>query len=237
MDLQCYIATTAEEMRTLSKLPTHPAWMACHFSPYGTGIINLPRGLPQDSMVILNDRIPPSGHNKSLIADQLNSIQCSCYLLDFQVPGIRETEEIAVFLTERLEKPVAISEAYQHCSKGPMLLNLFPHQSLSTSIKTLGNRDIWLEVTTDTESLTVSKTDCNWDYLPASDTALFRHTSIRLHSQYEFRIHDDCAKFLLKRDIPQIRSLLKEADRLHIKKAVGLYQQLQFALENVSTDG
>ena len=49
------LAMTAAELGA-APLPSHPAWMACHFSPYSTGLTNLPPKLPQDSLLILNDR-------------------------------------------------------------------------------------------------------------------------------------------------------------------------------------
>ena len=42
-----YFAMTAAEIRGCSALPAGIAWMACHFSPYGTGLSNLPPELPE----------------------------------------------------------------------------------------------------------------------------------------------------------------------------------------------
>jgi hypothetical protein len=67
------------------------AWMACHFSPYGTGLSNLPPNLPANAMVILNDRTPIHGHDSKEILCQLNNLTPHCLLLDFQRQAVEET--------------------------------------------------------------------------------------------------------------------------------------------------
>ena len=42
MAIRQYLAMTAAEMTQAGSLPRHAAWMACHFSPYSTGLTNLP---------------------------------------------------------------------------------------------------------------------------------------------------------------------------------------------------
>ena len=88
MALPLYLALTAAEFQNCSSLPEHAAWMACHYSPYGLGLSNIPKDLPQGSMLILNDRTPPCRHDPELIARQLGEIaerfQCGGVLLDFQ---------------------------------------------------------------------------------------------------------------------------------------------------------
>ena len=46
MAIRQYLAMTAAEMTQAGSLPRHSAWMACHFSPYSTGLTNLPDRLP-----------------------------------------------------------------------------------------------------------------------------------------------------------------------------------------------
>ena len=78
MGISHYLAMTAEEIATTDILPEHTAYMACHFSPYGTGLTNIPESLPKNAILILNDRIPFCGHDKALIAKQLAQLMESC---------------------------------------------------------------------------------------------------------------------------------------------------------------
>ena len=88
MAITRYLAMTAAEMRNISQFPEKIAWMACHFSPYSTGISNLPQTLPAGSLLILNDIIPFHGHDPQRIAHQLTDCleqhNCAGVLLDFQ---------------------------------------------------------------------------------------------------------------------------------------------------------
>ena len=46
MAIRPFLAMTAAEIRGTETLPPKTAWMACHFSPYSTGLSNLPKDLP-----------------------------------------------------------------------------------------------------------------------------------------------------------------------------------------------
>ena len=83
MAIPLYLAMTAREFRICKTVPANMAWMACHFSPYGTGLSNLPTSLPPGSMIILNDRTPICGHDPELIAAQLKELLKSCMLPAF----------------------------------------------------------------------------------------------------------------------------------------------------------
>ena len=72
MPIPCYLAMTAAEYARAKELPGRLAWMACHFAPYGTGVVNLPQQLPEGSVLMLNDRIPICGHDPLLVADMLS---------------------------------------------------------------------------------------------------------------------------------------------------------------------
>jgi hypothetical protein len=103
MVLPRYLAQTREEFAVCPSLPEHPAWMACHFSPYGTGLSNLPEALPKGSLLILNDRTPVFGHDPLQVAAQLEEsvvrLECSGILLDFSQSGksIRRKEFLSFF--------------------------------------------------------------------------------------------------------------------------------------------
>ena len=116
MAIHTYLAMTAAEFAATENLPEHVAWMACHFSPYGTGLSNLPHSLPPGSLLILNDRIPIYGHDPNRIGQQLlesaEIIHCSGLLLDFQRADVEESLRLAAHLISALPCPVAVSDCY-----------------------------------------------------------------------------------------------------------------------------
>ena len=74
MPIPCYLALTAAEFANANQLPEKIAWMACHFSCYGTGLSNFPEDLPGGSVIILNDRTPPDKHDPQRILEQLQQL-------------------------------------------------------------------------------------------------------------------------------------------------------------------
>ena len=71
MAIRLYLAMTAAEIRENTGLPPKIAWMACHFSPYCTGLSNLPRILAAGSVLMLDDVTPIFHHDPQQIAAQL----------------------------------------------------------------------------------------------------------------------------------------------------------------------
>jgi hypothetical protein len=116
MVLPLYLAMTAAEIRANTDSPPNIGYMACHFSPYGTGLSNCPMHLPEGSMLILNDRTPIHGHDHGLIADQLTELveklKCDSVLLDFQRADVPELSLLAQKLSASLPYPVGVSDLY-----------------------------------------------------------------------------------------------------------------------------
>lgn len=246
MDLQCYIAFTAAEIYAADHIICTPAWMACHFSTYHTGLSNLPQRLTPDSMVIVNDRTPPHKHDKQLIVEQLNrladTLRVQCFLLDFQRKEQDETHEIAQYLSANLNRPTGISEAYGQTGSGPVFVSMPPpHGSLTQHMEKLRDRELWLELATEEELAVVDSNGCSFfsgEIMPHSDQLFYDKT---LHSKYCLQLDSSSAKFHIRRDEHCIAGILEEAKKLGIKKAVGLYQQFGSSLpemnQSLKTDG
>ena len=98
MSLSCYLAMTEAEIRAAATLPDHLAFMACHFSPYGIGLVNIPQRLPRGSILIVNDRVPVLHHDPQVVLRQLQEVgrQLSLrgILLDFEIPNCQKEREI-----------------------------------------------------------------------------------------------------------------------------------------------
>ena len=231
MAIPLYLAMTAAEFQADIPLPDAIAWMACHFSPYGTGLSNCPTFLPAGAMLIVNDRTPIHGHSPEVVCNQLQELVSEFHLekilLDFQRPGEQETQALVGILTTQLPCTVAVSKVYAGDGSYPVFLPPPPlHLSLKDYFAPWDGREIWLEAAAFCASYTVTEKGCrictefpvNPDTLPHQDT--------ELHCRYRLDIRSDCACFLLQRSKEEVKQQLREAQELGVTTAVGLYQEL-----------
>ena len=231
MALPCYLAMTAAEFAAAEELPQQVAWMACHFSCYGTGLSNLPAELPEGSMVILNDRTPICGHDPDRITKQLEELllqfRCSGLLLDLQRPDNPETASLCKTVLERLDCPVGITEFYARELPCPIFVAPPPlRTSLEKYLNPWQGREIWLEAATDGEIVTVTEqgSTCSPAPLDTLPEPWFRQE--QLHCRYYWTADQKAARFAIQRQAEDLSSLLAEAEGLGVTRAVGLYQQL-----------
>lgn len=227
-----FLAMTGAEFAQCEEKPGKIGWMACHFSPYSTGLSNLPTELPGGSMLIVNDRIPICGHDPGQIAQQLNEMvsafSCCAVLLDFQRPGIEPTGQLVQMLTKSLSCPVGVSHLYAKELDCPVFL---PPPALDTPLEChlapWNGREIWLEAALDMAQFTVTEKGCTSLLLPYSppDGDFFRDDG--LCCSYRCDIRPDAAVFTLWRTPIDLADLLTQAQTLGIRRTVGLYQQLR----------
>jgi len=230
MAIPLYLAMTAAEFRNCTQLPPHPAWMACHFSPYGTGLTNLPGDLPKGSLLILNDRTPVHGHDPTLIALTLKELvhkwNCSGLLLDFQRPGCKQTEVIVQELAG-LDFPVAVSEPYAACSEGSVFLSTPPlRKPLEGYLAPWRGREIWLEAGLVGEIATVTETGTAFAPLPPGEKPDCPHKDDALFCHYRADTFSQEITFTMQRTQEDLDQLLCYGEELGIRQAVGLYQEL-----------
>lgn len=230
MAIRPFLAMTAAEIRRKTVLPDKIAWMACHFSPYGLGLSNLPRTLPAGSLLILDDITPIRGHDPQIILEQLaetsETLSCSGILLDFQQPDVEETAALVKILTQSLPCPVAVSHFYAGSGSFPVFLPPVPPSELPEDyFATWAGRDIWLEVALDGEEITVTEKGTSFSPLPCPDLTAegFREETLCCH--YRCRKSEDNVKFLLWRTEEDMDALLKQSTQLGVTAAVGLYQE------------
>lgn len=228
MEIPLYLAMTAAEFTFCPQPPEKMAWMACHFSPYGTGLSNCPPDLPEGSLIILNDRTPICGHDPQRIAGQLNSLigeflPCGI-LLDFQRSGNEETAHLAAFLTDALPCPVGVSDVYAGELDCPVFLPPpKPNRTLTDHLKPWMGREVWLEASLDSLCFTITEKGCK---TRSCSTEVFPFHDDRLHCRYQIMLTDDSAQFTLNRNGDDLTALLAEAASLGVTRAVGLWQEL-----------
>lgn len=205
--------------------------MACHFSPYGTGLCNCPGTLPQDAMVILNDRTPIHGHDTQRITQQLTQIVedsgCSSVLLDFQRPEDPQTASLAAKLVADLPCPVGVSDLYARELDCPVFLPPVPlGQAPEGYLSSWNGREIWLDAALDTAVITVTEEGSTTASLPWSEPPENTFTDDALFCCYHTRIQPERIDFHLYRTKPQLEALLARAKALGVTRSIGLFQQL-----------
>lgn len=236
MGLPLYLAMTAPELFATNPLPEKLAYMACCFSPYNSGLSNIPPSLPPASMLILNDSTPAGEHDPVLIGRQLcqliDALQCSCVLLDFQRPANEQTYKIAQEVLSCLSCPVAVSEEYAENLNCAVFLSSLPlGKSLETYLSKWKNREVWLEIAPDSVVTTVDSSGSSTVRCIPYDPALLPHYCDALHCHYKIEPAVNAVYFTLQRLNQDLAALLQEAENLGVTKAVGLYQELGFSSE------
>ena len=225
-----YLAMTASEFHANRTHPSNIGWMACHFSPYSSGLCDLPAHLPAGSMLILNDRIPIRGHHPAQIAEQLQSavhaFRCSNVLLDFQHPDDPELEALARNLKDALPCPLAVSQQYAGAISCPVFLSPCPHHvPLADHIKPWSDRELWLDLAMDAEVMTLTESGATISPLPYPMPAPDSYEDRSLHCHYSMAGTEKSACFTFWRTRADLEALSQEAEELGISTFVGLYQE------------
>ncbi len=229
MSLRLYLAMTEAEIRSAPVLPRNLAYMACHFSPYGTGLVNIPERLPPNSILIVNDRVPVTVHNPERIAMQLSDavrrLRAFGVLMDLQIPDNPRTAQIVKKVTATLNCPVCVSESYATESACPIFGAPPIYRTLSDYADSKKGRPLWLEAFQETALLTVTPSGCTVSHEETlSGESFFDET---LQCRYQYVIEKDRALFQLFRQAEDLPDYLRQAEAAGIEVAVGLYQQLR----------
>ena len=172
MGISHYLAMTAEEIAAADSLPEKLAYMACHFSLYGTGITCTPETLPKKAMLILNDRIPFRSHDPRQIAMELaqamEALHCDCLLLDFQRQDT--PKDLGKALSDALPRPMGISEGFGDGTQCAVFLPpVPPDKALEEYLKPWAGREIWLEAEPETIRITVDTQESSRQYSPEDE--------------------------------------------------------------------
>lgn len=226
-----YLAMTAAELwKNLPKV-SKAAYMACHFSLYGSGLSNIPGKLPPKSMLILNDRIPVLHHDPDVIVQQLTqavkALDCNRVLLDLQRPGEPLVHALCRECMAALPCPVGITADYaQGLDCAVFVPPIPPDKSAKEHLSPYDGRKIWLEIAGSALDLTLTEDGCQAEDIPYTPLSPC-FTEDALHCSYGQSICREAAKFTLWRTPQQLEALMQEARELGAETFVGLYQQLR----------
>ena len=222
-----FLAQTGIE---ISRCPVaKAAYMACHFSPYGKGLSNLPERLPTGSILLLDDSMPPNGHDPQMIENQLTKIvkqfDIAAILLDFQGEYTQESMDITRYLSKALPCPVAVTAAYAKALGCPVFLSPTPvNMALKDHILPWLQQGVFLEIAPMATRFTVAETGCT--VLPIPYTEALPLYDEKLHCHYNVEVLPGQAVFTLCRTREDLAVLSKEAKQLGVLETVGLYQEL-----------
>ena len=230
MPIARYLAMTGAEMAGNAVFPDYAAWMACHFSPGGKGLSNLPKGLPPGSLLILDDSTPIQDHDPERIAAELGScmerLQCAGLLLDFQRPGEEQARTLTEYLCQVLPFPVVVSDSYADgLNCGVFVSPVPPDESMDMWLSRWSGREIWLDTTMEGLEIILTEDGAKSTPLPLWERREGGLEDKHLHCHYHISLDENSAVFTLWRTAEDVAAQLAEAEALGVTAAVGLYQE------------
>lgn len=231
MALPFYLALTDWEFQHCTALPEHTAWMACHFSSRSDGLSNIPKHLPEQALLMVNDQFPPDGHDPVRIARQLanavEQLSAIGVVLDLQRPESEETAAIASQIQQTLPCPIAVTPAYWKPNYGAVFLPPVPvNVPLSDYLKPWQGTDIWLEAEKPGIQFTLTENGCKKEVLSdAPSEPVLEDADLCCH--YQITVSQDRAVFSLYRTKEDQHALLSKAKAFGVSVAVGLYQEFR----------
>lgn len=221
MAIQSYLAMTPEEFALYGHLPKNPALMCCPFSQ------PIPENFPPGGLLVLTDRDPAVLSVADRWVSKLRHLPCRGVLLDFQRPGSKDALAFAKTLLNALSCPVAVSQVYGKELRCPVFLPPVPgHMALRNYISPWKDREIWLDISPEAETITLTEMGAVLSSLPGFQPRGEGHTEKALHCHYSIALTENTAEFTLWRTGDDLLALLKEAENCGIRTAVGLYQEL-----------
>lgn len=224
MEIPIYLAMTAEEFSVSREKPPFLAWMACHFSPYGRGLVNLPPPLPKNAIVTVNDRIPWNGHDANAIAVQLKSIVCGGVLLDFQRDDTPAS--LVKDLVSALPCPTCVSHIFAKDTEGPVFLTPCPpHIPLTDHVRPWTGREIWLEAAQNRSQIRITENGAK--EIPFCFAGQYPHADQQLACHYGIDYTDAHADFAFCRTADDLQNLAAQAQAFGVNRLIGLYQELK----------
>ena len=224
MAIPGYLAMTPARIRAARTLPRGLAWMSCRFSD--RGLLDLPRRLPEGSLLVLEDSVPLSDPDAAArqLGETAESLRLSGVLLDFQKAVDPALSRFAAGLS--LPCPVAVSEAYSSFTDGPVFLDLVPaSERLSDHCRPYRGRELWLELGPGAQVITVTREGAQVS-VPRHPLPPCPHGDLELCCHYGLELQEDRAVFTLFRSQVDLRALLGEAEDLGVTRYVGLFGDL-----------
>lgn len=229
MPIPLCLAMTAAEMATCTAVPSHVGWLACHFSPSGSGLSNIPKTLPSQSLLILDDSTPFAGHQPDVIIQQLQniieSLKPEALILDFQRPSEPDVQNLSYMLQTKLPCVVAAPPNFSVPNAPVFLPSCPPNRLIKEYTEPFRGRKIFLETALDGMMIRVTTNGCRKESCFFEHAESFPYIDEKLHCHYHIAHNDNAVEFSLQRTYEDCIKLLEEACTLGVTCAVGLWQE------------
>ncbi len=222
-----FLAMTLPEIK--ENLPNRMAYMALHFSPYDTGLSNIPGFLPQGCILLLDDSMPADMHNREVVAQQLkvlvDQFSPAAVLLDFQREASPESETMVDSILQALPCPVGATEQYASKFGCPVFLSPLPvNKPIEEHLTPWLQQGVFLELATESIATTVTRDGSRTSAIPYTDSFPLEDQKLCCH--YDVEVQKGEAIFRLTRTKKDLAVLAEQAYRMGVKGVVGLYWEL-----------
>ena len=226
MEIAMYLAMTAAEFSTCGQFPERVAWLACHFSPSGPGLSNIPKSLPAHSLLMVDDSTPFQNHEPECIIRQLreavSALEAQAVILDFQRPYDKDVQALVLKLQNELPCPVAAPPEYAQ-GDCPVFLPPCPlNKPLKNHLAAYQGRSVWLDISPLPARITITPRGSHYEVL--KDISNTPHWESNLHCHYKTELEEERIVFTLVRDLER---WLTKAEKLGVTGAIGLYQEFR----------
>lgn len=217
-----YPVVTAEDFSCFPPGEQPIAWLGMHFSPQDSSITAVPSSLPPNSILILDDRVPPPEQGCGKLLLQLESIigrlSPEGVYLDFQRPGLSSSRRFSEAFRERFPALTAVSHYYADKSSPIVVLPPPPlYQDLQKFIEPWQGHTVWVEQAPTEWKLTVTEKG-----MKPLETAISAHSHGNycpvLCSYYSIQTSTDRAVFTLWTTEESLRSQSQLLQALGVQK-------------------
>lgn len=227
-----YLAITAQEFTHFEDFPSTLCYMACHFSPSGAGLSNLPISLPTESILCIDDSTPITHHNPDIVTSQINSLVQTHHpcgiLLDFQRPDNPRTLDMIKNIISCTNCPVAVSHIYANALPCPVFLPPLPYRlTVEEYLKPWANREIWLELGNDVEMAVITEDSFGTERIYGMPEKCFPLNDPSLLCHYSISVKQDHIALYFHRTKEDLEQIQRKASALGVNKFLGLWQQLR----------
>ena len=223
-----YLAMTGAEFCSCTQYPPHIGWLACHFSPSGVGLSNIPKVLPAGSLLIVDDSLPFIDHDPELICDQLQQaigkFGLSAAVLDFQRGHNPHLQSLTALLQSKLPCPVFAPPDY--VQSGAVFLPPCPlHTPVDRYLKPYQGRQILLDTTPFSEIIHVTQHRADYQAISPLPFEGNYHWDYRLYCHYEIATDGNCVSFTLQRNRESFNEWSAYVESLGVIAMIGLDQE------------
>ena len=226
---EIFLAMTAVEAK--KALPDRVCFMSCRFSPYSAGLTNLPSELPPNSMLLLDDSMPPAGHDPKTVIEQLcglvKQFSVCGVLLDFQREKTEVSNSMVHAILQALPCPVAVTEDYARDLGCLVFLSACPANVALEKYLQPWKQGVYLEIAPSRMQIAVTEDGASTVYLSAGETESLVFYDERLCCHYKTEVFENRAVFTFQRNREDLEKLIQKAQDLGVVATVGLYQELR----------